>query len=378
MDILLNKELIAIDQDPLGEQARPISSDGGRTVLARSLSNGDKALALYNPTDSPAELSTTAQALGLAGATAYGLRDTWTHTSTQTRGTIRAWVPAHGTAIYRVSRSADVGRFAPATSLSGGAPLAYPGAPAAIVRAGQPTTMTTVLSNDAQVPLLAAAVTLSAPPGWSISPASPPIAGAVAGGTAFSTQWTVQPPAAAATGTYQLTAADVYLWGAGTWSSASVTFSVVVPNPPPTGTRYLSDLSWTTATNFWGPVEKDMSNGERAAGDGHPITIGGVVYAKGLGTHAASEIVYYVGGNCSRVSTDVGIDDEKTANGNATFQVLADGRVAADSGPVTVNDAAKHLDADVTGAQFVRLITVDNGSTDSDHTDWAGAQIACD
>ena len=34
------------------------------------------------------------------------------------------------------------------------------------------------------------------------------------------------------------------------------------PPPPPTGTEYLSDLPWTSATNGWGPVERDRSNGE--------------------------------------------------------------------------------------------------------------------
>ena len=50
---------------------------------------------------------------------------------------------------------------------------------------------------------------------------------------------------------------------------------------------YLSDLTPTSAANGWGPYEKDMSNGEQAAGDGGPLTIRGVVYAKGLGVHAA-------------------------------------------------------------------------------------------
>src|SRR5262249_48940121 len=31
--------------------------------------------------------------------------------------------------------------------------------------------------------------------------------------------------------------------------------------PPPTGTDYLSDLTWTSMSNFCGPIEKDMSNG---------------------------------------------------------------------------------------------------------------------
>ena len=46
---------------------------------------------------------------------------------------------------------------------------------------------------------------------------------------------------------------------------------------------YVSDLTPTQATNGWGPVELDTSNGEQPAGDGNPITLNGVVYTKGLG-----------------------------------------------------------------------------------------------
>ncbi|HEY7132013.1 MAG TPA: PQQ-dependent sugar dehydrogenase, partial [Candidatus Limnocylindrales bacterium] len=46
-------------------------------------------------------------------------------------------------------------------------------------------------------------------------------------------------------------------------------------------TAYLSDLAYTVTANGWGPVEKDRSNGEQAAGDGGPLTLNGTVYAKG-------------------------------------------------------------------------------------------------
>jgi alpha-galactosidase len=120
-----------------------------------------------------------------------------------------------------------------------------------------------------------------------------------------------------------------------------------------------------------------MSNGEQAAGDGHPITIGGKVYARGLGTHAPSEIIYYIGGRCSNVTTDVGIDDEKTINGSAIFEIFADGTQKANSGLLTVDDTAKTLSADLTGATWLRLVTDPNGSNDSDHTDWAGPILTC-
>ena len=58
-------------------------------------------------------------------------------------------------------------------------------------------------------------------------------------------------------------------------------------------------MPWLSHDNGWGPVEKDTSNGERPAGDGHPITISGAVYTKGLGVHAPSAVEYYTAGKCN-------------------------------------------------------------------------------
>jgi alpha-galactosidase len=56
----------------------------------------------------------------------------------------------------------------------------------------------------------------------------------------------------------------------------------------------------------------------------------------------------------------------------------ADGTKVADSGLLTTADAAKHLTADVSGATFVRLVVTDGGNgNDSDHSDWADAQLTC-
>ncbi|MFC5849559.1 NPCBM/NEW2 domain-containing protein, partial [Deinococcus petrolearius] len=75
------------------------------------------------------------------------------------------------------------------------------------------------------------------------------------------------------------------------------------------GENVLSDLSWTSATNAWGPVERNQSNGDRFATDGRSLTIGGQVYAKGLGVHANSEISYALGAMCNLFTAQVGVDD---------------------------------------------------------------------
>ena len=93
------------------------------------------------------------------------------------------------------------------------------------------------------------------------------------------------------------------------------------PTPPPSGTSYVSDLTATSTTSGYGPVEKDKSNGGFAGGDGLTITLNGTTYPKGLGVHAASDVQYFLGGTCTRFKASVGVDDEVGANGSVVFQV---------------------------------------------------------
>jgi len=145
-------------------------------------------------------------------------------------------------------------------------------------------------------------------------------------------------------------------------------------------TTYLSDLTPTFATSGWGPYEKDTSNGEQAAGDGKPITLAGVVYAKGLGVHAAADLRYNLGGLCSTFTASVGVDDEVGSNGSVDFQVYLDGAATAtyDSGTLTGTSATKAVAVTVTGISELRLVVTDAGDGNSyDHADWADAKVLC-
>jgi len=145
-------------------------------------------------------------------------------------------------------------------------------------------------------------------------------------------------------------------------------------------TTYLSDLTPTYATSGWGPYEKDRSNGEQAAGDGKPITLAGVVYAKGLGVHAAADLRYNLGGLCSTFTASVGVDDEVGSNGSVDFQVYLDGAATAtyDSGTLTGTSATKAVAVTVTGTSELRLVVTDAGDGNSyDHADWADAKVVC-
>ena len=150
------------------------------------------------------------------------------------------------------------------------------------------------------------------------------------------------------------------------------------PPPPPTGGTYLSDLAWTSMTNGWGPVEKDISNGEAAAGDGVTITLNGTTYPKGLGTHAASDVRYALASDCTRFKTSVGVDDEAGVNASVVFQVFADATKVYDSGLMTGATATKEVDVSIAGASELRLVVTVGGNNDwDDHGDWALARIEC-
>jgi alpha-galactosidase len=377
--ILTNKDLIAVDQDPLGVQATPIANANGLITFAKPLANGDVAVALFNESDSAARIATTASAAGLPNSRSYLLNDLEQHTTTESAGTISAFVPAHATVVYRISaQKRNTGTVAPATALSIGLPGAQQFAGQQVVSSGHQTAVSTTLENNGSVTARDAAVTLTAPTGWSTSVQSSPTASELRTGKSLTTQWTITPPVGTAPGTYTLTAATIYYWGGTNWVTASSPISFLVAVPPPSGTSNLSDLTWLSASNTWGPVEKDMSNGEASAGDGHTITIAGVQYAKGFGTNAPAEIDFYLGGACSTVRTDVGLDDEEAGHTPvADFQIWADGSKVADSGPTTEGAAALHLTANVAGAQLLRLVVDDQGSPSYNHTDWAAPTITC-
>jgi len=138
-------------------------------------------------------------------------------------------------------------------------------------------------------------------------------------------------------------------------------------------TRYASDTAYRVVRNGWGPVEKDRSNGEKAAGDGRTLTIAGATSAKGFGTHASSEVVVPVAG-AKRFTAEVGVDAEVGTGGSVAFQVWAGSTKLADSGVVRGGQAARALSVDVTGRTEIRLVVTDGGDGSArDHADWADA-----
>ncbi|UJF36053.1 glycoside hydrolase family 2 TIM barrel-domain containing protein [Paenibacillus hexagrammi] len=143
--------------------------------------------------------------------------------------------------------------------------------------------------------------------------------------------------------------------------------------------HYLSDMDWVSATTGWSTVKKDTSI------DGNPIRLRGdsgtVTYAKGIGTHADSEIIYdLTGKNYERFKAMVGVDQEVSNTGSdrntVVFQVFLDGEKAFDSGLMRATTVAKPVDLDVTGKNELKLVVSQYDNVNyEDHGDWADAML---
>lgn len=102
LSLLKNKELIALNQDPLHLQAYVCQRAGDCYVLVKDVEvlNGNKrAFAVYNPSDEEKTVEVDFSKMDLAGT--IQLRDLFKKKDAGTaEGTLSVTVPAHGTAIY--------------------------------------------------------------------------------------------------------------------------------------------------------------------------------------------------------------------------------------------------------------------------------------
>jgi alpha-galactosidase len=373
LDILRNKEVIAIDQDKLGVQGRVLSQVDGKWVFAKPLANGDTAVALFNESAIPTTIGTSTAALGMPRRPGYVVRDLWEHKDFQTAGEISAVVPAHGTVVYQVKTNGDWWRAQPLVGNGLSLGTQIPGIPANITPLGRPFEATVTATNHAVLPVINPRVRLTAPAGWQMELVDRQRKWILRSGESISARWRITP---AATSSPELVSGVDF----GNVSLTTHT-GLIVPPEIPRGASALGDVASAWESGGYGPVERDMSNGGWQPKDGKPLTINGNVYAKGMGAHAPTQMVWYLGGKCSGMTSIVGIDDDRNdANkvGSATFEIWADGTKVADSGLLTWRDDPISISGALTGATFLRLVVTDGGDTFSyDRGDWANPTLTC-
>lgn len=150
----------------------------------------------------------------------------------------------------------------------------------------------------------------------------------------------------------------------------------VMATVKPAKFTWLSDIKWSRASNGWGPVERDRSNGEKGRRDGTPLQIDGTSYRKGLGVAVNSEITYKLDGKYRQFFSVIGIDDSAGRKGSSTFEVWVDGKRMFQSGKMTHSSEPRKVSLNVLGARTLKLVTTNAGDGDnSDHADWANARL---
>jgi len=102
-DILTNKEVIAIDQDPAGLQGRRVRKDGDLEVWSKQLADGGRAVALLNRGGSQASMTVSWTDIGFPEHLPAAVRDLWAKKDLgQLAGKFSAPVPSHGVVMVRV------------------------------------------------------------------------------------------------------------------------------------------------------------------------------------------------------------------------------------------------------------------------------------
>ncbi len=101
--ILMNKEVIAVNQDWGGMQGHKIRDDGELEVWMKPMSNGDKAVVLLNRGTTTFEYAVNFTELELSAGT-HQVRDLWAHTNKSVSGLIHVTLSGHSAGMYIVKR----------------------------------------------------------------------------------------------------------------------------------------------------------------------------------------------------------------------------------------------------------------------------------
>jgi alpha-galactosidase len=103
LEILTNREVIAVNQDKAGKQGRRISKSADQEVWARPLFDGAQAIGLFNRGSAPAQIGVKWSDAGLNSAPTRA-RDLWARRDVHLDGgEYSVTVPAHGVVFLRVS-----------------------------------------------------------------------------------------------------------------------------------------------------------------------------------------------------------------------------------------------------------------------------------
>ncbi len=101
LELLTNREVIAIDQDSLGKQGYRVAQEGPFEVWMKPLADGSRAVGLFNRQRTTEEMTVDFSAIGIKGEAS--VRDLWLKKDLGAfRDKFSAYVPRHGVVLVRI------------------------------------------------------------------------------------------------------------------------------------------------------------------------------------------------------------------------------------------------------------------------------------
>ena len=103
LEIITNKEMIAVNQDKLGRQGKKVRDDGDFEVWSKELADGSRAVLLFNRSGKEEAIGFNWFEVGLPQNLRFTVRDLWKkEDSGKFTGTYSARVPSHGVVVVKV------------------------------------------------------------------------------------------------------------------------------------------------------------------------------------------------------------------------------------------------------------------------------------
>ncbi len=101
VELLTNREVIAVDQDPLGKQGYRIAQEGPFEIWMKPLADGSKAVGLFNRQRTTEQMTVRLSQLGIDGEAS--VRDLWLKKDLgSANGTFSVYVPSHGVVLVKI------------------------------------------------------------------------------------------------------------------------------------------------------------------------------------------------------------------------------------------------------------------------------------
>jgi alpha-galactosidase len=102
-DILMNREVVAIDQDVKGVQGTRVAKNGDLEVWEKPLADGSHAVGLFNLGKDSGVVTANFSDLKLSGS--HAVRDLWAHADKgKVKDKFEATVPSHGVVLVKIAK----------------------------------------------------------------------------------------------------------------------------------------------------------------------------------------------------------------------------------------------------------------------------------